>query len=106
ARLRDVVHDSHGKRVTRPGHLRDTVSLLEFWTLERHGDAWRLASIERGAEGAHTLGERLAPTAWSDEQALRDAALLETTEAVPTGTDIAQLADLSYDGDAHGAALD
>lgn len=106
ARLRDVVHDRAGRRVPRPGHFGDTTSLLEFWTLQRRENGWQLVSIEQGAEGVHALEERLAPTAWSDEQALRDESLLETADAVPAGTDIAELADLHYEGGAHAAALD
>jgi predicted lipid-binding transport protein (Tim44 family) len=106
ARMRDVVHDFGGRQVKRPGHFGDTTTLLEYWTLQRRGDDWQLVSIEQGAEGAHALNEQLVATAASDDQALHDEALLETTDAVPAGTDIAELADLSYDGDARAAALD
>lgn len=108
ARLHDVVLDRAGRRVPRPGRLRDTVALREFWTLQRTGTGWRLESIEQGAEGAHAMQERLVTSAWTDDEALRDEALIEgaNADAVPAGTDIAQLADLDFDGDAHAAAMD
>ena len=44
----------------------------------------------------------------ADEQAMRDEALVEgaVADAVPQGTNIAEVADLQFDGDAHAAALD
>ena len=45
-------------------------------------------------------------TPWSDEQALRDEALIEGAEAVPEGISLAEVADLNFTGDARAAALD
>ncbi len=108
ATLHDYVTDAHGQRIKRAGHLRETVRTREFWTLGRRQGGWRLYSIEQGAEGAHALNEQIVATPWSDEQALRDEALVEqaAADAVPTGTDISELASVSFDGDARAAALD
>ncbi len=69
---------------------------------------WILMSIEQGAEGAHALQEQIVATPWSDESAMRDEALVEgaVADAVPEGTEIAEVADLDFQGDAHAAALD
>jgi hypothetical protein len=67
-----------------------------------------LASVEAGGEGAHALGETLVATEWSDEQRLRDEALVEgaVADAVPAGVKIAEVADLEFTGDARSAAND
>jgi predicted lipid-binding transport protein (Tim44 family) len=108
ARMRDYVHDAGGHRVARPGRFGDTLTLREFWTLHRRDTGWRLESIEQGAEGWHRVQEQLVATSWSDEQALRDESLVEgaVADAVPDGVNVAELADLSYTGDARAAALD
>ncbi len=38
---------------------------------------WILTSIEQGAEGRHALDEQLVAAPWSDDQTLRDEALVE-----------------------------
>ena len=112
ARVRDIVVDRLGNHIKRTGHLSETVRLREYWTLIRaQGDAvrpWILASIEQGAEGQHALGERLVAGPWTDDQTLRDEALVEgaVATAVPSGTTVAEVADLDFDGDARAAALD
>ena len=108
AKLRDYVEDRAGTHIRRQGSLSETTRTREFWTLGRRDGHWVLVSIEQGAEGAHALGEQIVATPWSDEQALRDEALVEgaVAEAVPEGTAVAEVADLSYEGDAHEAALD
>src|SRR5207302_9177429 len=70
--------------------------------------SWILLSIEQGAEGEHALREELVASPWSDDRAMRDEALVEgaVSDAVPEGTDIAELADLDFQGDARAAALD
>ena len=67
---------------------------------------WILQSIEQGAEGSHALNEDLVATPWDDEQSLKDEALVEQAvgDAVPSGTKIAEVADLDFDGDARAAA--
>jgi len=108
AMLRDYVVDAQGRRINRVGHLSERTRIREFWTLARTASGWMLLSIEQGAEGAHALGDQLVPTPWSDEQELRDEALVEgaAADAVPQGTRIAELADLSFEGDARAVALD
>jgi predicted lipid-binding transport protein (Tim44 family) len=108
AKLRDYVVDRAGNRIKRTGRLGETTSIREFWTLRKRGSRWILASIEQGAEGAHALDEQIVATPWSDEQAMRDEAVVEAAvaEAVPEGTSVAEVADLQFEGDARAAALD
>ena len=108
AKLRDYVEDRAGNHVKRAGRLSETVRLREFWTLGRRSGRWMLVSIEQGAEGTHALDDAIVATTWSDNTALRDEALIEgaVADAVPTGTNIAEVADLDFRGDAHAAALD
>ena len=109
ARLRDYVEDAYGRHVKRLGRFSETVSVREFWTLRRDAKGrWILSSIEQGGEGIHALDEQLVATPWSDEQAMRDEALVEgaVADAVPSGTKISEVADLDFAGDARAAALD
>ena len=109
ARVRDFVEDRYGNHMKRAGRLGDTVFTREFWTLRRSpAGNWILASIEQGAEGKHTLADQLVATPWSDEQSMRDEALVEgaVAQAVPEGTKVAEVAALQFDGDARAAALD
>jgi predicted lipid-binding transport protein (Tim44 family) len=109
AKLRDYVTDAYGNHIKRAGRLTDTIKIREFWTLGKSpAGRWRLISIEHAAEGTHNLAEQIVATPWSDNQALRDEALVEqaTNDAVPHGTQIAEVADLDFAGDAHAAALD
>jgi hypothetical protein len=108
ARLRDFVEDAAGHRIKRSGRATETIKVREFWTLGRRAGRWVLASIEQGAEGAHALADQIVATPWSDEQALRDEALLEgaAAEAVPPDTAVADVADLNFAGDARAAAND
>jgi predicted lipid-binding transport protein (Tim44 family) len=108
AKVRDYVVDRHGNHIKSEGHLGETRRLREFWTLRRRGTRWMLASIEQGAEGSHALDDDVVATPWSDEQAMRDEALVEgaVADAVPRGISVAEVADLQFDGDARAAALD
>lgn len=109
ARMRDFVEDFHGNHVKRTGRIGETVTVREFWTLARNPSGnWILSSVEQGAEGRHALAEQPVATPWSDEQAMRDEALVEgaVAEAVPEGTSVAEVASLQFDGDARAAALD
>jgi predicted lipid-binding transport protein (Tim44 family) len=108
AKLRDYVEDRYGNRIKRAGRFTETVRIREFWTLARRDGNWVLASIEQGAEGSHALQDQVVATPWSDEQALRDEALVEgaVADAVPEGTKVAEVADLQFEGDARAAALD
>ena len=112
ARLRDFVEDRAGNHIKRTGHVTETVRLREFWTLIRTDAGadrpWILGSIEQGGEGRHALQEKLVASPWSDDEAMRDEALVEgaVAQAVPAGTAIAEVADLQFDGDARAAAMD
>ena len=108
ARLRDYVSDRYGNHFKRAGRLGETVRVREFWTLKQDGERWVLSSIEQGAEGAHAFNEQVVASPWSDEQTMRDEALIEgaVAEAVPDGIRIGELADLNFTGDARAAALD
>ena len=110
ARLRDYVEDRFGHHIKRAGRLSETVRLREFWTLQQQktNGRWVLVSIEQGAEGTHAIDDEIVATPWSDETGMRDEALIEgaVQDAVPTGTNIAEVADLDFKGDAHAAALD
>jgi predicted lipid-binding transport protein (Tim44 family) len=108
AKLRDYVEDRMGNHIKRAGHLSETVHLREFWTLGRNNGRWMVVSIEQGAEGMHAIDEAIIATTWSDNTALKDEALIEgaVQDAVPQNTNIADVADLDYQGDAHAAALD
>jgi predicted lipid-binding transport protein (Tim44 family) len=88
--------------------------MSEYWTLAknpqraRSDPAWILISIEQEREGAHELKEEIVAMPWADDSAARDQALVEqaTADAVPGGTDIAELADLDFQGDARAQAND
>ncbi len=83
---------------------------------------WLLASIESGAEGEYSLQDEIVQTDWADTQGLQDEATVEGANAdvdsrVRTAaagsktvsgsqTSVADLADLSFSGDARAAALD
>ncbi|MHB1568998.1 MAG: TIM44-like domain-containing protein [Solirubrobacteraceae bacterium] len=124
ARLKDYVVDSYGNHLKRVGRLSEVTRVREFWTLQRakpvgvvtalSADAgmpaghWMLASIEQRREGSHALDEDVVATPWADTQSMRDEALVEgaVADAVPEGTDVAEVAPVSYDGNAQAAALD
>ncbi len=108
AKLRDYVVDRAGDHIRRTGRVGETTRIREFWTLRKRDSGWILASIEQGAEGAHALDEQIVATPWSDEQSMRDEALVEgaVAEAVPAGVSVADVADLQFEGDARAAALD
>ena len=107
-KLHDYVTDRHGNHITRRGHLSDMTKIREYWTLVRRGQHWMLGSIEQGTEGTHHLEDQIVATPWSDEQALRDEALVEqaTADAVPETVNPAELTSVEFDGDAHAQALD
>jgi predicted lipid-binding transport protein (Tim44 family) len=83
---------------------------------------WVLASIESGAEGEYSLKDEIVQTDWADTQGLQDEALVEGANADAQArqraaangsatvngsrTSVADLADLSFSGDARAAALD
>jgi predicted lipid-binding transport protein (Tim44 family) len=105
ARLRDYVEDRYGNHLKRAGRLSEFVRVREFWTLVKRNERWVLGSIELGREGAHALEDRIVATPWSDEQAMRDEALVEQAVA-DAAPNVAEVADLAFDGTARAAALD
>ena len=108
AKLRDYVMNSSGQHIKREGAFTESVRMREYWTLERRGEHWVLASIETGAEGEHSLQDKIVQTHWADEQSLRDEALVEgaVAQSAPDGFKVGELAELQFSGDAHAAALD
>ena len=105
AKLHDYVEDQFGNHLKRVGRLGETVRTREYWTLARLGDQWILESIEQGGEGAHALDEQVVATPWGDEQALRDEALVEQA-AADAVRNVAEIAELEFEGDARAQALD
>jgi predicted lipid-binding transport protein (Tim44 family) len=108
AKLRDYVMNPSGQHIKREGAFTESVRMREYWTLQRRGEHWVLASIESGAEGEHSLQDKIVQTHWADEQSLRDEALVEgaVEQSTPDGFKLAELAELQFTGDAHAAALD
>ncbi len=108
ARMSDYVEDNWGQRIGRTDSMSDLSRVREFWTLGKRGGHWILVSIEQGAEGAHALNEEIVASPWADERSMRDEALVEgaVAEAVPEGTNVAELADLDFRGDGRAAAND
>jgi predicted lipid-binding transport protein (Tim44 family) len=115
ASLRDYVRDRHtGRHIRRTDSSSEISTMCEYWTLAKNPDkekgdpAWIVVSIEQEHEGAHELKEAIVAMPWADDGAARDEALVEeaTAEAVPEGTNIAQLADLDFQGDARAQAND
>ncbi|MGZ4177307.1 MAG: TIM44-like domain-containing protein [Solirubrobacteraceae bacterium] len=108
ARVNDYVVDRSGRHIKRTGSLGEVTRIREFWTLQKRGGRWTLASIEQGGEGKHALDEEIVATPWGDETGMRDQALVEgaVADQVPEGTKVGDVADLQYDGDAHAAAMD
>ncbi|HVE67580.1 MAG TPA: TIM44-like domain-containing protein [Solirubrobacteraceae bacterium] len=107
ATVRDYVVDRHGQRIKRSDSTSEIATVAQYWTLGRHGDGWRLVSIEERAEGDHQLGAKLVTTPSEDER-LRDQSLVEgaVAEAPPESVSTAEIADLDFDGDAQAAAND
>ena len=108
AKLRDYVVDRQGRHIKKDGSFTETTRMREYWTLERRGNHWVLASIESGGEGDHALKDKVVQTEWADDQALRDEAMVEgaNAEKTPAGMSVADLANLQFTGDAHAAAMD
>ncbi|HET8950049.1 MAG TPA: TIM44-like domain-containing protein [Solirubrobacteraceae bacterium] len=106
SRQRDVVIDRNGNTITRSNQ-SEIVTVGEYWTLGKRDGRWILLSIEQEAEGAHHLDAEIVASPWGDEGRLHDEAVTElaTAEALPA-EQIAEVADLDFDGTARAAALD
>ncbi|MEA2351731.1 MAG: hypothetical protein QOJ14_145 [Thermoleophilaceae bacterium] len=108
ATLSDYVKTETGQEVMADGATSRTRTLKEYWTLGKQGDDWMLLSIEQLEEGKHQLDEEIVATPWADTERLRDESLVEgaVADKVTPGFEVADVADLDFDGDARAAALD
>ncbi len=92
----------------RSGAKSEQITLCEYWTLARSGDAaWKVVSIEQRAEGDHHLDSEIVASPWSDSR-LADEALTELAveDGLPPGFTTADLAVVEFDGTAREQALD
>ena len=108
ASLEDYVRVGGGGMLFADGASSQMRELDEYWTLGKRGDSWILLSIEQPEEGKHQLEEEIVTTPWADVKRLRDEALVEgaVADKVAPGFEVADVADLDFDGDARAAALD
>ena len=106
--LRDVVIDRNGNVINRKDEGHELTTLAEYWTLGRAGDRWILQSIEQDSEGAHQLDAPIVASPWSDDARMHDEAITElaVADAVPAATNLGELVDVDYAGDARTQALD
>jgi len=114
ARVQDYVQGPGGERIPRQGSSSLTIDTFQYWTLAKQDrrrdpeERWILVSVEDAAEGKHELTDALVAAPEYALGKMRDEALVEraVAESVPPGTNIAELADLEFDGDARQAAND
>jgi predicted lipid-binding transport protein (Tim44 family) len=108
AALLDYVKTKSGGEMLADGATSEKRQLSEYWTLGKRGDDWILLSIEQPEEGKHQLDEEIVATPWADTGRLRDEALVEgaVADKVAPGFEVADVADLDFDGTARAAALD
>ena len=114
ARMQDYVQGPGGERIPRQGSSSLTIDTFQYWTLAKQDrrrdpeERWILVSVEDAAEGKHELTDVLVAAPEYAVGKMRDEALVESAvaESVPPGTNIAELADLEFDGDARQAAND
>ncbi|HEX8102072.1 MAG TPA: Tim44-like domain-containing protein [Solirubrobacteraceae bacterium] len=107
AQMRDYVKDRHGNVIKKSDSASPDTTLEEYWTLAKRDGAWMLFSIEQDDEGSHHLESAIVATPWEDDQRLQDASATElaVADAIPD-TQIREVADLDFDGDARVAAMD
>jgi predicted lipid-binding transport protein (Tim44 family) len=108
ASLKAFVVDASGRKIMRKGSKTEEITLCEYWTLARSGDAaWKVVSIEQRAEGDHHLDSEIVASPWSDSR-LADEALTELAveDGLPPGFVTADLAVVEFDGTAREQALD
>ena len=104
--MRDVVVDGNGRLMTRNNdELADRRLRRVLDARARATGGWILLSIEQDAEGAHNLDAPIVASPWSDEARLHDEAVTELAVA-DAAPNVAELADVDFDGDARAAALD
>jgi len=108
ASLRAFVIDRSGRKIMRKESKSEQITLCEYWTLARAGDAaWKVVSIEQRAEGDHHLDSEIVASPWSDTR-LADESLTElaVADGLPPGFTTADLAVVEFDGTAREQALD
>ena len=105
--LHDVVTTRSGHTLQQSRDGSETALQAEFWTLGKRDGRWILLSIEQNAEGSHHLDAPIVASPWSDDDRLRDESLTElaVADAIPDDQ-VAEVADLDFDGDARTAAMD
>jgi predicted lipid-binding transport protein (Tim44 family) len=108
ARLRDVIIDQRGRKITRNESLGEVSRMSEYWTLGKRDGHWIVVSIEQEREGRHQLSEPIIATPWSDTERLQEQSLAEqaAAEKVAEGFTVADIAAPEFTGDARAAALD
>jgi predicted lipid-binding transport protein (Tim44 family) len=108
ARLRDLVVDQRGRRITRNESLGEVSRMSEYWTLGKRDGHWIVVSIEQEREGRHQLSEPIIATPWSDTERLQEESLAEqaAAEKPPEGFTVADVATPEFSGSARSAALD
>ncbi|HYI35480.1 MAG TPA: TIM44-like domain-containing protein [Thermoleophilaceae bacterium] len=106
--MRSYVQTADGQRIMREGAKSEHVSITEYWTLARRGDAWMCVSIEQATEGGHHLDAQIVATPEADTERIRGQAVTElaTADAVPEGFTTADLAVFDFQGSAREEALD
>ncbi len=108
AKLRAYVIDRNGRRLMRKESKGEQMTLTEYWTLARRGDAWIVTSIEQRREGDHHLDSEIVASPWSDTERLQDESLTElaVADGLREGFTTSDLAELEFTGDAQARALD
>jgi predicted lipid-binding transport protein (Tim44 family) len=108
ARLRDVVFDQRGRKITRNESLGEVSRMSEYWTLGKRDGHWIVVSIEQEREGRHQLSEPVIATPWSDTDRLQEQSLAEqaASEKPAEGFTVADIATPEFAGGARAAALD
>ncbi len=106
ARLNDYVVDRRtGEQLSRRDRSRRPV---EYWTLRKNGAGeWIVAGIEQAEDGIHHLTDAIETDTWNQKAVARDATLevAERTSGART-TDVLDLTNISWAGDADKAASD
>ncbi|HWH14771.1 MAG TPA: Tim44-like domain-containing protein, partial [Miltoncostaeaceae bacterium] len=102
----DYVQESDGDVVFVDGLESREAAIREYWTLARRDGRWFLLSIEGDLEGEHQLRAPIVADPLDDPR-LADQAMVEVAaEGRVDAARIAELAPLSFEGDALTAARD
>ncbi|MDO9408594.1 TIM44-like domain-containing protein [Patulibacter sp.] len=98
------VDSPEGKKYAT-GRRGPSTILSEYWTMAKHGDDWRLVSIEGDEEGGHHLTSENILDPAEDPELAAESRTEIATDGAPSGS-VAGLASTSFADDAHAAALD